>query len=503
MQKRRTASATVLPQEVVVPHPPMSGTSAAVPRHRSYQANTTASSRPRHVSLNPPRHVPRCIFTAPTSVPWACTLRRSDDIFASISRSRQRHPRKAGGGDPLPLVKSSAVPSAEKEKSLAVHCAPFGEKKLSMEGGEDSSHLNGIFDGGLSSSTLVAWPPKEPRRLSSQLGRSLRLKLDTAAIEEELGCSTNSPLENTVSLTDSQLVKFAAYDTLRLLFLPIWKLYRFHKQMVQTMAIVAKYAHPKIFQRRQRCNERTPGTILPKLRIPHTKLRWAAYFLETQAVCIQSAFRRHRARVQAVVELNYRKVRRDVEEAYWATVVAQREAELTQQQYPFNALSNAVRQVIEASAESKMRTDTTTHRTNLLTPAANSTPATEVPSYELDVYNFFMIGRLPESLLRFETTSAVFAQLRRSAARAHLIDDFSSTRAQRSAKEELRKPNDIPSTHKPVVCRRKCHAQLPHFLPESVYVAILNNTCYMTSLMRDDRMLRAHLHQQKHPLEPY
>ncbi|CAJ1993395.1 hypothetical protein conserved [Leishmania donovani] len=503
MQKPRTVSATTLPQVAAVPRPPMSGVAAAALHHRSYHVAVTASSRPRRVSLNAPRHVPKYIFTEPTSVPWPRSLRGAHDICATVSHSRQRTLCKTSE-DSVLKARPRTVSAADSAKVLAIRGVPFAADKLGTGKDEDSSQLNDGFDGGLSSSTLTTCSPKGPRHQPIQPGRMLKLQLDTAAIEDELKLSANSKSATAVSPTTPRPEKLAAYHALRLLFVPIWKLYRFHKQMVRATAIVAKHVLLKVHWRRHRRSERATDTFLHLLRIPRTKLRCAAHLLEGRVVRIQRAFRRHRARVQAVVELNYRKVRRDVEEAYWEAVVTQHEAELAVQQRPFSPVPKAVREVFGARAEARARFGSIQRRTCLLSSAEKSSYDAAAPSCELDVYSFHMIGRLPESLLRFEMTSAVFAQLRRSAARAHLMDDFSETRARRAGMESLMEPGDITPTNTAFVrSRGKCRAQMPRFLPESVYAAILNNTCYLTSLMRDDRKLRAHLRQREHHLESY
>lgn len=463
----------------------------------------TASSRQRRVSLNAPRHVPKYIFTEPASVPWSRSLRGAHDICATVSHSRQRKLSKTSEGSVL-QARPRTFSAADSEKVLATRGVPFAADKLGTGKDEALLQLNDGFDGGLSTSTLTTCSPKGSRHRPSQPGRMLKLQLDATAIEDELKLSANSKSANTVSSKTPRPDKFAAYHTLRLLFVPIWKRYRFHKQMVWATAIVAKHVLLKVHWRRQRRSERATDTFLHVLRIPRTKLRCAAHLLEGQVVRIQRAFRRHRARVQAVVELNYRKVRRDVEEAYWEAVVTQHEAELAVQQRPFSPVPKAVREVFGARAEARARFGSIQRRTSLLSSAGNSSYDTAVPSNELDVYNFHMIGRLPGSLLRFEMTSAVFAQLRRSAARAHLMDDFSETRARRAGMGGFMEHGDIAPTNTAFVrSRGKCRAQLPCFLPESVYAAILNNTCYLTSLMRDDRKLRAHLRQREHHLESY
>lgn len=494
---------TTLPQVVAVPRPPMSGSAGAAPHGRSYKVAITASNRPRRVSLNAPRHVPKYIFTEPASVPWPRSLRGAHDIYAGVLHSRQRTLRKTSDGSGSQAHPPS-VSAADSEKELAIQDAPFAADKLGTRKDEDLSQLNDGFDGGLSSSTLTTYSPKGRRHRSSQSGCMLRLQLDTASIEDELRWSANSQSANAVSHTTLRPDKFAAYHTLRLLFVPIWKLYRFHKQIVWATAIVAKYVLLKVHWRRQRRSERATDTFLHVLRIPRTKLRCAAHLLEGRVVRIQRAFRCHRVRVQAVVELNYRKLRRDVEEAYWEAVVVQHEAELAVQQRSFSPVPKASREVFGGRAEARARFGLTQRGTSLPGSAGNSSYDAAVPSYELDVYNFHMIGRLPESLLRFEMTSAVFAQLGRSAVRAHLMDDFSETRARRTGMEEFMRSGDITPTNTTFMrSRGKCRAQLPRFLPESVYTAILNNTCYLTSLMRDDRKLRAHLRQREHHLELY
>ncbi|GET93096.1 hypothetical protein, conserved [Leishmania tarentolae] len=503
MQKPRNASATTLPQVVAVPRPPMPGASLAAPERHSYQGGMTTSDRSRRGLLQAPMHMPKYIYTEPASVPWSRSLRSTYDICATVPHNRQRKLKKTSEG-PVLQECPQIVSAEEYEKLFALGCASFAANKLSMVKDEDLSQMNDGFGGGLSSSTLDPWSPRAPRHQSSQPSCMPRLQLDTAAIEDELSWLTNSKSENAVNNTNPQLDKFAAYHTLQLLFVPIWKLYRFRKQMAWATAIVAKYVLVKVHLRRQRRSEWAIDTLLHVLRIPRTKLRCAAHLVEQRVVRIQRSFRRHRARVHAVVELNYRKVRRDVEKAYWDTIVAQREAELAVQQRSFSPLPKVKRKVAGPRPERRTRFGPIHFLTGPLSSGGNSSSRASAPSYELDVYSFHTIGRLPESLIRFETASAVFAQLRRSAARAHLMDDFSETRARRAAMKGHTYGGDATPTKMVLVhTRGKCRAQLPRFLPDSVYTAILNNTCYVTSLMRGDPMLRAHLRQREHHLESY
>ncbi|KAK7197229.1 hypothetical protein NESM_000668800 [Novymonas esmeraldas] len=508
MHKPRSASVSALPS-VMAPHPPSAGAPTA-PRRRTYNGDlrsSSSSSRPRQVSLAAPRHVPKYVFTAPAPIPWPRTLRGARDVFAAtVSYNRPRQPSKAGEGALLQPVRPQSVASAaDPARHPAAHRVSFAADKVGGDSDEDAALFGDTFDGGLSCSSLAGWSARGSRRPSSHLGRSMKLQLDAAAIEDELGWSTNSrSLSVGGAAANALQAKFAAFDTLRLLLVPIWKLYRFHKQMVRATATVAKYVLRKVHRRRQRRNERAADAILCVLQNPRTRLRCAAHLLGARAALIQRAFRRHRQRVQAVVELNYRKMRRDAEEAYWAAVVAQRKAELAEQPLTSTAVARAVREVVEATAEVRTRFGTIHRRSTLLHDAATAA-AEAARNYELDVYNFYMIGRLPESLLRFETASAVFAHLRRSAVRAHLMDDFSATRARRAAMEGFLEPDDLATPiHAPPTRRGgKSRAMLPHFLPESVYSVILDNTCYVTSIIRDDKMLRAHLRQRAHPLEAY
>ncbi|KAG5489912.1 hypothetical protein JKF63_00029 [Porcisia hertigi] len=81
------------------------------------------------------------------------------------------------------------------------------------------------------------------------------------------------------------------------------------------------------------------------------------------------------------------------------------------------------------------------------------------------------------------------------------MDDFSKTRARCEDTEGLLESSDItPIQASPVRNKGKSRAQLPHFLSDSVYVTIMNNTCYLTSLMRGDQMLRAHLARREQNL---
>ncbi|KPA79861.1 hypothetical protein ABB37_04940 [Leptomonas pyrrhocoris] len=382
--------------------------------------------------------------------------------------------------------------------------AVFPRRLLSVKDVSSPVVAAAVDEDGLSPSlTENSSPAEASRRLSSHAKGSLRLIAGADA------CGEVSALSPYTSLN---LVMFAAYGTLRLLLLPLWRRYRYRKQLARATATVAKFIVAKVHARRRRQERRAANAILRLLRAPRTRLLSVAHELEMRVVCIQRAYRLHRRSVQAVVELNYRKVRRDEEKEYWAKVVAQREAELAEQPPPTGAVAKAIQEVLEAKRAIHTRFDAFKHASTV-SPA--SAPAAPVPSrYELDVYNYYMIGRLPETMLRLEITSAVFAHTRRSAERACLLDDLCVPRhkkrtdarcvadrvsaAAAAAAAAVAAPKSTAMTKK-----AKCGASLPHFLPKSVYTSILNNTCYTTSLMRNDAMLRAHLKPRNSSLEPY
>lgn len=353
-------------------------------------------------------------------------------------------------------------------------------------------------DGGLSTSVAeMDLADTSSRRPSSHQQRALRLVLDRDTRDEASALT---------AYTSPNIAIFAAYDTLKLLFIPVWRRHRYHRQLARATAIVAKFVLAKVHARRQRQRVRAADAIINVLRAPRTILLCATRQLEVRAVRIQRAYRLHRRSVQAVVELNYRKVRRDVEKAYWAAVVAQRETELAAQELPTSAVAKAVQEVLEAKREVHTRFGVV-KRASLLgsfsgaAGAAAAARALAPTSYELDVYNYYMIGRLPESTLRSEIAAAVFAHTRRSAERARLLDDLCTPKHPKSTSVK-----SVSTIRKGSAARLpKAHsvAHLPRFLPQSVYTSIMNNTCYMTSLMRDDAMLRAHLKPRTSLLEPY
>lgn len=472
MQKQRSAS-TVAALPPVMPCPPTSG----APRRRTYHSDGLAASGARRVTLAASRHVPRYVFSPPSPVPWRRTLRGAREFFVGSSSGPSRPRRVSRLATAVP-GEPAARPEAENDNEAA-------------------SPLNCGFGGVVLSSTFVPWSPKMSHRSPP------KLRLNPVAIEDELDTSNHSQHTNAVAAPKPVLTVAAARSTLRRLFLPVWRLYRFRRQKAEATATVAKYVGSRVHDSRLNRNEEAARVARQVLCGMSLRLRCSVPQLEARVVRIQRAFRRHRQRVEAVVELNVLKMRRDVEKAYWAAAVARREVELSTQEHPSSAVERAVRELLEARAEIQTRFGTVRRHSTLLDATARPTGSTgKSPSYELDVYNYYMVGPLPESLLRYEVTTAVAAHLRRSAARAMLMDDFSLTRARRAAMGDFLRDDATP-IQTPVRRGAKSRALLPHFLHADVYERILDNTCYITSMMRNDPMLRAHLRGHEEALESY
>lgn len=45
--------------------------------------------------------------------------------------------------------------------------------------------------------------------------------------------------------------------------------------------------------------------------------------------------------------------------------------------------------------------------------------------------------------------------------------------------------------------------KVPVFLNNKIYTAIMDNTCYVTGKMRNDKTVSAHLMHRLHPVTPY
>lgn len=520
MHRRHTAPAAPLP-----PAGPSTSRASLDKTRRSPQHNAA-----RVRTLSQPKGPARLSLASQTFVPWSQTLRSSQPMYVSVPGfgTTRRSPSKTAAPRHLPEIRPRAVSAAAvivftqttplplppataaarglvRQKSSAM--AP--RTLLDVEG-VSTSAVAAMEEGGLSTS-LVEVSASSFEASQRHRHRPLHFLLD-ADTRDEVAAST--------AYTSPNAVIFAAYDTLRLLLVPLWWRYRYHKLLARATATVAKFVLAKVHGRRCRQRQRAADAIFYVLRSPRTQLLCAARQLQIRVVRIQRAYRLHRRCVQAVVELNCRKVRRDVEKTYWTAVVSRREMELAAQKPPTSAVAKAIQEVLEAKRDVHTRFGTVRCPSLVSsvasTPAANSKAAAaaasaSIPtSYELDVYNYYMIGRLPESMLRFEIASAVFAHTRRSAERACLLDDLCTPKhPKRSGVDEktsrasaaggglaLKSPNATTPKTRSV-------ARLPRFFSESVYTSILNNTCYMTSLMRDDAMLRAHLKPHASLLEPY
>jgi hypothetical protein len=487
------------------------------------QASQNGPKRSRQLSaarvcaLNVPKSTARSSLTFPAFVPWDRSLRSSQPTYipgpgfgptrrSSSKSSTQALPKivprtAASNSGAAPVTVASTTKPTPLPPFQALTAVPRGPARRrsgaagphSLSDMEDVSTAVAVEEGGLSTSSAVSPSfSTPPRRPSAHVNHTLHIILGADARDEAAALT---------AYTSPNVAVFAAYDALRLLLIPLWWRYRYHKQLARATATVSKFVLAKVHEWRRRRKQRAADAILCLLQAPRTQLLCAAWQLELRVVRIQRAFRVHRRLVQAVVELNYRKIRRDVEKAYWAAVVAQREAELAAQAPTTSAVAKAVQAVLDAKYEVHTRFGTV-RRSSLVgggaspTAAAAAAATTPAPaSYELDVYNYYMIGRLPESTLRLEIASAVFAHTRRSAERARLLDELCTP------KQSQRR--DAKSGLKAQTPRLRCQAQLPRLLPESMHTSIMNNTCYMTSLMRDDAMLRAHLKPRPSLLEPY
>ncbi|KPI88210.1 hypothetical protein ABL78_2714 [Leptomonas seymouri] len=453
-------------------------------------------------------------------VPWDRTLRSSQPTytpgpgFGSTRRSFSKRSDRCLPviDQPASSVAAAAALNSETAKPFSAPSAPSLPTALSRGfSRRSSSHRKGTLSFISAAVDEVGLPLsleasssifETSRRLSQHARRSLRL-ISSAGAQGEM-----SPFEAFVS---SNTDIFAAYDTLRLLLIPLWKRYRYRKQLARATATVANFVLAKVRVRRRRQEQQAADTILCVLRAMRTKMLCAVHQLEIRVVRIQRAYRLHRRAVQAVVELNYRKVRRDIEKAYWATIVAQREAELVQKP-PISAVSRAVQAVLDARDETQKDLETIRRPSAVSSAGVPKAPAPV--SYELGVYNYYLAGRLPETMLRLEITSAVFAHTRRLAERACLLDamctpkrkkrtDASDAASRPSAAAAPAADGSAGRGSKTRARKTSCTVRLPHFLPENVYTSILNNACYTTSLMRGDEMLRAHLKPRGSFLEPY
>ncbi|KEG14229.1 hypothetical protein DQ04_00571240 [Trypanosoma grayi] len=203
-----------------------------------------------------------------------------------------------------------------------------------------------------------------------------------------------------------------ALETLQRLFLPRWRLYM-HLIGRSRKPAVAK-ATPQ--RRRSPVREVMINVILLFLRserlLPLVEFRrWKAAVTK-----IQRAFRQYKKCLEARVELNYLKLRSDVEQQYWMDVAKSCERETEELGVRNNSVNDC----------------------------------------ELDVADFYLAGPLPESMLRRELHTALRCHLRRTL--GAVVSQQSSV-----------------------------------FLPMSSYYAVLDNACYITSVMRNSQTLRSHL----------
>lgn len=282
---------------------------------------------------------------------------------------------------------------------------------------------------------------------------------------------------------------------LRQLLLPLWRLFRYRKKRQAALKILTaplKTVARRVLFRLHRGIDGPGGNIFAP---PAFSLTAVVELLLQRIGQVQSAYRRHRLQLMAVTELNLRKVRQS-EAAYWTAVVKQREAELAKTAAT-SAVAKAVRELMEGPPKVKSRGGRVYRTPNTALASAAR------PTYELDVYTYYMIGPLPESLVRYETMTAVFTELQRSAQQACLADQLSAQAAEQQQVSSSRRNRSSP---KPGGVARKlvsAKARCPRLLTKEIHSRIIDNTCYISSILRDDAMLRAHLRGRTNCLSVY
>ncbi|RNF08941.1 uncharacterized protein Tco025E_07064 [Trypanosoma conorhini] len=259
--------------------------------------------------------------------------------------------------------------------------------------------------------------------LSTRAATTSEIKSDALNWSEDAVCLTNheEPMQTTVETPPLDAAvkskEERAVETLERLFLPCWRLYMHLKKLRTKPVKVYKGSVRVPSRRRRRVNDVAIEVIRAFLcngwRLPLMEFRrWKG-----EVVKIQRVFRRHKLCVDARVELNYRKVRAELEQAYWEKVAEAHE---------------------QALEDGLARNDDNSEA-------------------EMGVANFFLVGPLPEVFLRRELRSALYLQ------EYHLLQE-SSEQPDRT-----------------------------FFLPTSTCYAVLDNVCYITSVVRSSQILQSHL----------
>lgn len=279
----------------------------------------------------------------------------------------------------------------------------------------------------------------------------------------------------------------AAYHTLTQLFLPMWRRHAARRRWDRAIETMRRYVPRAVRRRRAQKRAAAANLIHGALAFRVTALMYAVRELATRVCVVQRVYRRHQQRVAAVIELNLRKIRRDVEARYWSEVVARREAEL-------DALAEAshLAEEVRSAATKEPTTRSTSTRVTTTSATRRHLQQPSNVSYELDVYNYFMIGPLPETILKSELRFALYAHLRRT---MHNARDVSSYEWLCKQREESVPAHDGQSAGCGSRGRsaKRAGTVMPTFLPSAVYIAVMDNTCFVASQIRDDPMLRAHL----------
>ncbi|CAD2214112.1 hypothetical protein ADEAN_000155600 [Angomonas deanei] len=261
-----------------------------------------------------------------------------------------------------------------------------------------------------------------------------------------------------------------AVEVLETLFLPVWRLYRFVK-LKRAVRVIEAFWERRLVGNRTRCQNRAADTIAYFFLNPFSRVLLSVEKLSKHAVTIQRRYRRHYKRVEAGVALNLILVRRE-EPLYWDRVVMQRERELEGEVRRHSALDETVEQL---ASDAKAKTG----KVFAARKKANS--------LNLDVYNSYLAGPLPESILRSELRAALYHTLSRAARKALQLENVSAAKTRyprRGSKATIA-------------------VSLPVFLPRATLVRVIDNTCFLASVFQDNPTLRAHLAQRNKTIQSY
>lgn len=362
---------------------------------------------------------------------------------------------------PLPLVESYPEPGYQYHGRRDHSLRAKRSRTRKASGGasvEEPTELSPLQSDAVAVSESVTWSPRPPSTCSQ----------DTVDGDGQ------------TALVDRRREEAAA--TLQRLLVPLWRLH-VHKRWCRAVAVVRRCFVAAALRRRERQRHEATDLLLSALcsRIP-MPMPQALAQLRCYVINIQRSLRRHLLRLHAAVELNVKKVRRDVEPAYWADVVRTREDELVRQDDAKLASMPALYELIINQQQSE-----NSARKRLERPRHHSATVAR-SSYELDVYNFYMAGPMPEVLLRLEIRRALEVHLRRAAVMAVGADAARPSRHTRSSVGVAERAGGV--------CRRG-HVSVPVFLPAKTYWAIMDNVCFVAGQFRDDSGLFAHLRARK------